>query len=166
MRRSLYSTFRWYRASSSSERAVRRIPSMLCAVKPSNTSTSLSQSTSTPTRWDGYNAAISVRRVETPMYPKARGYARVDIIEAPRSGETRSSLLITPIVRKPDGSTVRACCRASEFARSTSAGHTARIRVRGGDMYLAQRDEMRGLSSRGWFADVTYWIDKALAGSH
>ena len=67
-------------------------------------------------------------RLTTPTKPNFRGYVRpVRTSRAFVPASIRSSLVRTPSVRNPLGSTERASFKASELARSTLAGETARM---------------------------------------
>lgn len=62
------------------------------------------------------------------MKPSLRGYTRpVKISRAFVPASIRSSLVRTPMVLRPCGSTARASFKDSELARSTFAAETARI---------------------------------------
>lgn len=85
-----------------------------------------------------------------PTYPKRRGTTRLaSAAEALVPRSMRSSLVSTPMVRSPSGSTARAMWRASELARSTLACRVegcgeVRVMWRRGREGQRERDRRRG----------------------
>src|SRR2546421_1479587 len=87
-------------------------------------------------------------RHTTPMYPSRRGYRLFRRIFKPCSGLTRSIFVMTPIVRRPFGSTLRDALRAVELARSTSAADIARMTLVS-RMYFSHNSEIFSLRVSG-----------------
>ena len=90
-------------------------------------------------------------RLITPTYPNRSGITRlqrISIASVPRS--IKSSLVITPTVRRPSGSTSRAIWIASLFARSVFAAVTAMMMQLGWRMNFRTIRRMITSMSFGW----------------
>lgn len=77
-------------------------------------------------------------------------------MRANRITHIKSTLVRTPIVRVPSGSTSRANLRPSEFAKSVLAAVTARIIQAGRDMYFRSISLICFSMSLGWSPTGTF----------
>mmetsp|Transcript_21622 Transcript_21622/g.69619 ORF Transcript_21622/g.69619 Transcript_21622/m.69619 type:complete len:219 (-) Transcript_21622:130-786(-) len=90
-------------------------------------------------------------RLMTPTKPRRSGMMRPrSISSASVPWSIRSSLVSTPTVRTPSGSTSLAICSASEFARSVFAAVTARMMHDSSLMKLSTMFRIKRSMSGGW----------------